>query len=229
MGRVAARIVPVAGKNIVGGGLLPFTPEASDALFDGLRAIFGKGRSKKLPVPTNEELQQAAPVFTLSWLFDTLDRTMRMEKTTFENGDGDAIVFHDVRFPLASGITQKEITAHLKTVPALRQENAKFWNWLGDVPKGGSNGKSRNLGWDTTMEDGARVLGNVEMKGRTLHLSTNSSARAEKGTALIQGALNDLVGRPLTEIRTASKPVREEYTAGPELSPEIATKVVHEF
>lgn len=234
-GRVAARIVPVAGKNIIGGGLLPFTPEASDALFDGLRAIFGKGRSKKLPVPTNEELQQAAPVFTLSWLFDTLDRTMRMEQTTFENGDGDAIIFHDVRFPLASGITQKEITAQLKTVPALRQENAKFWNWLGDTPTGRLKaGKSGNLAWDTTMEDGARVLGNVEMKGRTLHLSTNSAARAEKGTALLQGALNDLVGRPLTEIRTveqmmAERPVRDKDTAGPELPPEIATKVVHEF
>lgn len=233
--RVAARIVSVSGKNIIGGGLLPFTPEASDALFDGLRAIFGKGRSKKLPVPTDEALQNAAPVFTLSWLFDTLERTMRMEQTTFENGDGDAIVFHDVRFPLVPGITQKEITAQLKTVPALRQENAKFWNWLGDIPKGRLKaGKSGNLAWDTTMEDGARVLGNVEMKGRTLHLLTNSAARAEKGMVLIQGALNDLVGRPLTEIRTveqmmAERPASNKDTAGSELPPEIATKVVHEF
>ncbi|WP_143748522.1 hypothetical protein [Mesorhizobium carmichaelinearum] len=95
-------------------------------------------------------------------------------------------------------------------------------------------GKSGNLAWDTTMEDGARVLGNVEVKGRTLHLLTNSAARAEKGRALIQGALNDLVGRPLTEIRTvkqmiAERPARDKDTAGPELPPEIATKVVHEF
>lgn len=50
----------------------------------------------------------------------------------------------------------------------------------------------------------------------------------------MQGALNDLVGRPLTEIRTveqmmAERPVRDKHTAGPELPPEIATKVVHEF
>lgn len=233
--RIAARIVPVAGKNIIGGGLLPFTPEASDALFDGLRAIFGKGRSKKLPIPTTDELQQAAPVFTLSWLFDTLNRTMRMERTTFENGDGDAIVFHDVRFQLAPGITQKDIAAQLVTVPALRQENAKFWNWIGDIPKGRLKaGKSGSLAWDTTMEDGARVLGNVEMKGRTLHLSTNSAARAKTGTALMQGVLNDLVGRPLTEIRTveqmmAESPANSKDTAGPQLPPEIATKVVHKF
>lgn len=233
-GRVAARIVPVAGKNVIGGGLLPFTPEASDALFDGLQAIFGKGRSKKLPVPTDQELQQAAPVFTLSWLFDALDQALRMEQASFENGDGDAIVFHDVHFPLASGVTQKDIAARLKKVPALRQENAKFWNWLGDIPKGRLKaGKPRNLAWDTAMEDGTRVLGNVEMKGRTLHLSTNSADRAEKGTALMQGALNDLIGKPLTEIRTVEQMIAErpahKGTAGPELPPEIATKVVHEF
>lgn len=133
------------------------TPTGSppaDALFDGLRAVLGKGRSKKLPVPTNEELQQVAPLFTLSSLFDSLDRTMRMQQTTSENSDGDAIFFHDVRFPLASGITQKEITAQLKTVPALRQENAKFWNWLGDIPKGrpkaGKSGYSHGtLRWRT--------------------------------------------------------------------------------
>jgi len=153
-----------------------------------------------------------------------------MEQTTFENGDGDAIVFHDVHFPLASGITQKDLAARLMTVPALRQEKAKFWNWLGDIPKGRLKAsKSGNLAWDTTMEDGARVFGNVEMKGRILHLSTNSAARAEKGTALMQGVLNDLVGRPLTEIRTieqmmAERPVHKD-TAGPELPPEIATKV----
>lgn len=34
--RVAARIVPVMGKNVLAaGGLLPFTPQASETLFDG--------------------------------------------------------------------------------------------------------------------------------------------------------------------------------------------------
>ncbi|MDE4589014.1 hypothetical protein LOF17_14805 [Sinorhizobium meliloti] len=33
--RIAARIVPVMGTNVFAGGLLPFTPQATDALFDG--------------------------------------------------------------------------------------------------------------------------------------------------------------------------------------------------
>lgn len=218
--RIAARVVSVAGKTVIGGGLLPFTPEASEALFDGLRAIIGKKKIKKLPALTDEELQPAAPVFTLSWLFDMLDRTMRMEDAIFENGDGDEIIFHDVRFPLISGVTQKDIAARLNTIKGLWQENPKFWNWLADKPNGVlTAGKAGNLAWDTTMEDGARILGNIELKGRTLHLSTNSVVRAQKGTVLVQAALGDLTKAPLTEIRTvdqmmAERPARDESARG---------------
>jgi hypothetical protein len=215
--------------------LLPFTPEACEALFDGLRAIIGKKKTKKLPAITDEELQLAAPVFTLSWLFDMLDRTMRMQDAIFENGDGDEIIFHDIRFPLISGVTQKDIAARLNTIKGLRQENPKFWNWLADKPNGVLKaGKAGNFAWDTTMEDGARVLGNIELKGRTLHLSTNSVVRAQKGTVLVQAALGDLTKAPLTEIRTvdqmmAERPARDESARGQELPPEVAKQVVHDL
>lgn len=64
--RIAARVVTIRDKNVFGGGLLPFTLQSSEMLFDGLREMFGKGRPKKLPVPTDTALQQAAPVFTMS-------------------------------------------------------------------------------------------------------------------------------------------------------------------
>lgn len=233
--RIAARVVPLMGKNIIGGGLLPFAPEASEALFDGLRAIMGKKTSKKLPVPSDDELRKTAPVFTLSWLFDTLDRTRRMEQATVENSDGDEIVFHDVRFPLVSGATQKANAMRLHKIPGLRQENAKFWNWLGNMPEKTSKaGKTDALILDTSMDDGACVLGNVELKGRALHLSANSAVRAEKGRKLLQDALHDLIGTPLTEIRTVNQMMAERQPSidgdpGSELPPEIATQLVHEF
>ena len=88
--------------------------------------------------------------------------------------------------------------------------------------------------FDATMDSGLRVLGNVELKGRFLHLSTNSVARAEKGTVLIRKALGDIVGTPLTEIRTveqmmAERPPRERGEATSEVPPEIAEQVVHQF
>jgi hypothetical protein len=196
--------------------------------------MFGKGKSKKLPVPTDTALQQAAPVFTMSWLVDTLGHMRGMDQPAIENADGDEIVFHHVRFPLAPGVAQKDIAVRLETIKGLQRENARFWNWLGDIPKRQKASKSATLALDVTMENGARVLGNVELKGRALHLSTNSTARAERGTALMQEALGDLVRTPLTEIRTvdqmmAERPIRDSSARGSQLPPEIATKAVHEF
>ncbi len=231
--RIAARIVPLIGKNIFAGGLLPYTPQATDALFDGLRQVFGKKGAKKLPAIADEDLQSVASMFTLSWLFDTLDRAMGLPP--MQNSDGDDLMFHNVRFPLANGVTQKDIATRVNAISAMAQENAKFWNWLEDKPKGGKKVEQADgLSFDATMDNGQRVLGNVELKGRFLHLSTNSTARAQKGTVLIRKALGDLVRTPLTDIRTieqmmAERPPREHGEAASEVPPEIAEQVVHQF
>ncbi|RWJ00156.1 hypothetical protein [Mesorhizobium sp.] len=229
--RIAARIVPVMGKNVFAGGLLPFTPQATDALVDSLRRMSGKKNAKKQPIIKDEDLQAAASMFTLSWLFDTLERMMGMP--SLQNSDGDELVFHDVRFPLAPGVTQKDIATRVNAIPGMAQENEKFWNWLEEELK--SKAKKRGaLSLDTTMDNGLRVLGNVELKGRILHLATNSTARAEKGIALIQKALGDFVRTPLTEIRTveqmmADTPARNQAEATSDIPPEIAEQVVHQF
>jgi hypothetical protein len=231
--RIAARIVPVLGKNIFAGGLLPYTPQATDALFDGLRQVFGKKNAKKLPAIADQDLQSVASMFTLSWLFDTLDRAMGLPP--MQNSEGDDLMFHDVRFPLTNGVIQKDVATRVNAIPAMAQENAKFWNWLEDKPKGGKKVKQADaLSFDATMDNGLRVLGNVELKGRFLHLSTNSAARAEKGIMLIRQALGNIVGTPLTEIRTveqmmAERPPRERGDATSEVPLEIAEQVVHQF
>ncbi|MDX8456034.1 hypothetical protein RFM98_25200 [Mesorhizobium sp. VK9D] len=230
--RLAARIVPVMGKNIMSGGVLPFTPQASETLFDGLKGLFGKRNAKKLPAVKDEELQAAASMFTLSWLFDTLGRVAGPK---LQNTDGDEIVFHNVRFPLETGARQEDIAIRLNNIPAFSQADAKFWNWLEETPKGGSKTNAVAApAMDTTMDNGSPVLGNIELKGRFLHLSANSAARATRGTALIQQTLGDLVRTPLTEIRTVEQMMAEEPGSGAETSrstitPEIAEQTVHEY
>jgi hypothetical protein len=56
--------------------------------------------------------------------------------------------------------------------------------------------------FSTMMDDGALVLGNVELKDRALILSVNSQARADRGRALLSEALDGLVGQPLVEMQT---------------------------
>ncbi len=230
--RLAARIVPVMGKNVMAGGVLPFTPQATETLFDGLRGLFGKRNAKKLPAIKDDELQAAAFMFTLSWLFDTLGR---VAGPRLQNTDGDDIVFHNVRFPLVAGVKQEDIAARLNSIPAMAQAEAKFWNWLEETPKGRDKSKAANApAIDTTMDNGPLVLGNVELKGRFLHLSANSAARAARGTALIQQALGDLVRTPLTEIRTVEQMKAERPRKGAETSPsnilqEVAEQSIHEY
>lgn len=229
--RIAARIVPLLGKNVFGGGLLPFTPEATDALFDGLRQMFGKKIAKKLPVIKDEGLQAAAAVFTLSWLFDTLERAMTLP--SMRNADGDELLFHDVRFPLASAVTQKNVAARLSEISWLSQENAKLWTWLEERPKRGGRART-GVSFDTTVDNGARVLGNIALEGKVLRLSTNSAERAQSGTNLIQQTLGPLVRAPLIEIRTveqmmSERPARGRQDPACEIPPEIAEQIVHQY
>lgn len=120
--RIAAHIVSVLGKNIFAGGLLPYASQATDALFDGLRHVFGKKGAKKLPAIADQDLQSVASMFTLSWLIDTLDRAMGLPP--MQNSDGDDLMFHDARFPLVTGVTQKDIATRVNAILAMAQENA---------------------------------------------------------------------------------------------------------
>ena len=91
----------------------------------------------------------------------------------------------------------------MNAVRPLRRENPTFWNWLGEAaPARPAAESEKALMWNVTMEDGSVVLGNIELKERTLVLSVNSAARAERGRAMLQGALDGLVGAPLTKIQT---------------------------
>ncbi|HUB46378.1 MAG TPA: hypothetical protein VMB73_15450 [Acetobacteraceae bacterium] len=81
------------------------------------------------------------------------------------------------------------------------------------------------------MEDGSVVLGNIELKERTISLSVSSAARAERGKALLSAALTDLVAPPLTEIQTveqmraAARPADRQPTA--DIPPEVQAEMVH--
>lgn len=87
-------------------------------------------------------------------LVDTLGRMRGMSHPTFENADGDEILFHEIRFPLASGIVQNAIAARLETIPNLQRENARFWNCLGEIPKETVKAsKVGSLALDVTLED----------------------------------------------------------------------------
>ena len=231
--RIAARIVQIGDKLIIAGGLLPFSPEASAMLLEGLRDAVGKQRSRTRLSLDDGTLRVAAPLFTNAWLFDVLPKALGEVLPDLRNRDGEEIVFHEVRFPLSKGVAQKDIAVRLDGVSGLVRENAQFWNWL-DKPASKPRRVPKDadaIAWDVTMEDGVPVLGNVELKGRLLLLSVNAASRAAKGTELLANALGELVRPPLTTIQTLEQMLeaRPDREPPPDIPPEIATKLVHEM
>lgn len=240
--RIAARIVRQGPKMILAGGLLAFTLEASQALFAHLAdryAPAGRGSHRGAPPldgldgwrGTDDELRQAAPLFTTTWLFDVLPRALGTNQPTFVNSEGDEVVFHTVTFPLASGASQDEIGRRFGKLNSLRQETPTFWNWIGPASsRAAKSGEAEKVTWNVTMEDGSVVLGNVALAERALSLSVNSAARAERGKAMLAAVLAELVGVPLTEIQTveqlkAAPPTRKQPDA--EIPPELQEQLVH--
>jgi hypothetical protein len=230
--KIAARIVHVGGVNVITGGLLPYSPEASEALLEGLKEMSGKKRSRKKLILDDDTLRLAAPLFTHAWLFDTLPRMLGDTQPLVCNSDGDDIVFHEVRFPMETGITEKDIAERFAGIADLRQENPTFWNWLGQPPAKDATKPVHPdaLVAGVTMEDGTPVLGNLEVKGRFLLLMVNSAERAQRGTKLLQDILGKMVRAPLTSIQTIEQlkaAHQGRRSSADDIPPEVATPLVH--
>ncbi|PYD77385.1 hypothetical protein ACM0P6_09075 [Komagataeibacter sucrofermentans] len=224
--RIAARLVPSDGKTILAGGLLAYSRGACEDLAKHLYKVLRKRRgTAEFPKVDTQTLRELAPMFTLTWLFRTLeDMAQQMEGPALFNGDGEDLVFHEVCFPLAKGVTQKMVADVLDGMAALRAESRSFWNWLKEpmsdpVRKAGRDENGRFL--RTEMDDGAIVLGTLDLKGRQLRLQVNSKERAERGRAMLQVGLGDLVRAPLTQIMTPAQATEDRGMQGREVSPEL--------
>lgn len=129
------------------------------------------------------------------------------------NSDGDELLFHEIRYPLA-GVTQKTVAAALDAVPDLRPKSRTFWNWLEnhEAPKKAFRPQGRvkaGLSLTSEMDDGATVLGTLELRGRQLLVGVNSRERAARGQAMLAEVLGSLVGTPLTQIMTPGQTMAE--------------------
>jgi hypothetical protein len=119
-------------------------------------------------------LRAAAPMITTVWLEEIIDRTVNPQIPEVRNTEGDELEFCTVHFPLTAGATAEAIRRVLGHCRDLRQESATFWNWIEtQTPTDalGMKKKSRSPNFQTfgtTLDDGLLVLGNVELKERTL-------------------------------------------------------------
>lgn len=228
--RIAVRVVAARDHHVISGALLPFRAELAEFLYDGLRDALKLKKRDALRL-SREQLLGCAPIFTAAWLFVELDRALSAAEIQLTNSDGDDVLFHDLRFPLASGVTQKAVAGRLDRVKGFEPEGAKFWNWL--AARRGRGGKSGDgIILDTQM-DGVTVLGTLELKGKALLVNVNSATRAAMVEALVTEACGDLLKNPLTTIRTVEQMRDDHRDSGPqdgadEIPPEIARQLMQE-
>jgi len=237
--RIAARIVVQGQERILGGSLLAFPLAASERLMADLQRAAGRAaraaRSVRKQPIADDALRRMAPLFTATWLLDALPKALGLSRPALRNSDGDEVVFHEVRFPLAPNTTPEEIADRLGSIASLHRENETFWNWLADLtatrqPKR-SDDAENVITWNVTAGDGTTVLGNVEIKERALVVSVNSAARAERATLMLRAALDALVKAPLTQIQTIDQMLAQQQDRprpASDIPVEIRTELVHE-
>ena len=248
--RIAARIVRVGPRTEMAGGALPFDHDASETILKALRRAGKKARAqadefaRKLghgvgnaliaeALSDTEVLRASAFMFTNIWLDDMLQRTLNPTLPEMCNTEGDELVFTTLSYSLKPEVSTDAIGHALGSISALRPESKTFWNWIEPQKRAGAKWVADNRTLITTLNDGSLVLGTVELKDKKLVLEANSEQRAERGRALIEPVLGELlVGKPLTEARTvaqlmASPPAGKSKALSSGLSPDEEQAVVH--
>ena len=228
--RIGARVVELNGKMILAGGLLPFTHAASEEVIELLTAAKRRMRralkklTKELDAPTPADLDKGtldavslaalAPLFTNIWLDDVLPRVRAPSLPIIVNRDGDEIVFCTARYPFASDTTGDAVRMCLRNVPAFREASETVWNWVEDgvptsprrgAPPGTKSPVEAGQIYQVTLDDGATVLGTIELADDAVIFTTNSQQRAQRGQALLTPLLGGLVRAPLTKMETAEQ------------------------
>jgi hypothetical protein len=233
---IATRVVQIGSQMHISGAVLPYGREASEKILKLLRNIAKRSDKEKQkladlirrdvndPAIVNafsqtELLRAAAPTITTVWLIDVIDRATIPEIPEVRNAEGDELLFCTVHYPFAAGATANDIQLALSRCSELRPANATFWNWIEPKPLaralGGQKQPPKSQMFSTIMDDGALVLGNVELKDQALILSVNSQARAERGRALLGEVLHGLVVQPLVEIQTLEQRIATRDPAPP--------------
>lgn len=251
--RIAARIVTVLGKTQITGALLAFDHRLADEALASIKRVRNKARGEavRLARPLgrtadddalvsitgiDEVLAGAAFMFSALWLDDVFRRALNPALPEMQNTDGEPLEFITLHFPLQSKAKLPVIRSALDALPALSKENDCFWNWLETAKKARKPVRKATTAqtFSTTMDDGAIVLGNVEITAKTVTLSVNSQGRAARGQAMLEPALTGLVRAPLIERQTleqmmSASPGRAgKPPAEPPLPPDELKRVVHQ-
>lgn len=229
--RLAARLLPIGGKTYMSGGVLWLSLEDArevvkeiveqrKSLGRRLRRRAGRAGIERAEIdalPIDDAiLSEAAPLFTQTWLGTVLRRILHQPTPEISNFDGEALVLSETRFPLADPKQVGEIGSRLDRLNELARDEPlePHWTWTIDLAIERAERKRRAAPGAIGLGE-RRILGTVHLQDNAVLLQTNSVERAERGQALLAGALGTLIGAPLTSMQTVEQALADRPGEGP--------------
>lgn len=221
--RFAGRVAEISGRMRVAGATLVFPASAADLLLEGLHALMQgyraevrdnlakEGAAEELDDDTIDEmflLTFAGAFFGGAWLDGVLSDVLEDDGLAAANLDGEPVLFHTLRFPLAQRAASLRLRARLDEAAGLTREGPDRWLWLREANPA-PEGEQAVFG--ERLADGREVAGRLELKAGTLTLVVNSAARAVRGQSLIREAAGDLLG----DAETTSQTLDQHLEANP--------------
>lgn len=223
----AGRVVEISGRMRVAGATLVFPEPMPDLLLGGLAALIESFRDEMRgagaePADRADSavagmfMRTLAPAFFASaWLDSVLSDLLGEEAAAAVNLDGEPVLFHTLRYPLAQRSASLRLRARLDEAAWLMRDGPDRWLWMlaarpapEDVP----------AVFAERAADGREVAGRLELKAGTLTLTVNSAARAVRAQGLVRGDAGDLLAEPETSSQTLEQHIEANPAAAAHLA-----------
>jgi len=207
--RLALRVVKLRGSRVIGGGLLPIDIDESELL---LKAVENKAGSDPIQV------DGLAPLISRIFLESMIEQVIDPDEPVMVNSEGDAIEFIRIVFRLTDQAAHAAVRKALDRSSELESVASDQWDWIERQNPAGKFGRAKEQGglaWITKSSSGGLVLGNIELKARTIEMSVNSQERAERGQRVLAELLKGMVDFPLLERQTLQQALNEQSEAPP--------------
>ncbi len=195
---IAARVFPIgaSGQAELDGGMFPIPPARKESLLLQVRGQLDKLRREEPNLAEIERHKTLVPIYHQAW-------RLPMAIPKLVNYDGDDLIETRAFFELSGPEAAVKL---LDAVPGLARDDASVekWTWSGI----GTNRQEPIVrGWVTREND-------------RLVLHTNSRERAERGRAMLQEALGELVHHRLTETEDVQRAVEQRLARGGRPTPD---------
>ncbi|ABE37303.1 hypothetical protein RPD_0063 [Rhodopseudomonas palustris BisB5] len=109
----------------------------------------------------------------------------------------------------------------LQVYPGFHSTGATSWSWVAEgkpapARSGAGESSTKSLTFESWLDDGALVLGDIRLEDQSLVLRVNSRQRSDRGCALLSEVLGPRVGAPSVKMESVEQMMASRGVAAPD-------------